>query len=158
MSLSPEFSADSKNSKNNLDINSPENTEETSTINNLEMPNLNLTKSQSDDLSNNNYDLNDVGIKLFPGIFKYKNFNFDIEQKNNINNINKKDCINNEEDNKKVEDMENFVDKNSYINSKIDSKLNFLHKANSHTIKSVQKDGLALALDYYSSFLEDKTK
>ena len=49
-SVSPEFSAsadsNSKNSKNNLDLNSQENTEETSIINNLELLNLNLTKSQ----------------------------------------------------------------------------------------------------------------
>jgi hypothetical protein len=156
-SVSPEFSADSKK---NLDVNSQENTEETSIINNLEMLNLNLTKSQSEELNHKNYDLHDVGIKLFPGIYKYKNYNLDIE-KNSINNINKKNNINinnNEEDDKKVEDMENFVDKNDYINSKNDNKQNYLHKANSNIIKKQEKNGLALAYDYYSSFLEDNKK
>ena len=78
-SVSPEFSAsadsNSKNSKNNLDLNSQENTEENSIINNLELLNLNLTKSQSEELNHKNYDLNEVGYKLFPGIYKYKNYN-----------------------------------------------------------------------------------
>ena len=146
MSLSPEFSADS-NSKN-----SKENTEETSTINNLELQNLNLSKSQSEELNHKNYDLNEVGIKLFPGIYKYKKFNFDFEKNNNsINNINKTECINsninrNEQDNKKLEDMDNFIEKNNNCINK----QNFLHKANSNIIKAKQKDGLALAFDYYS--------
>ena len=159
MSLSPEFSADS-NSKN-----SKENTEETSTINNLELLNLNLSKSQSEDLNHKNYDLNEVGIKLFPGIYKYKKFNFEFEKNNNgINNINKTDCVNNkninsiEEENKKAEDLDNFIEKNNCLKNKNEFKQNFLHKTNSNTIKAKQKDGLALAFDYYSSFLEDKNK
>ena len=121
MSLSPEFSADS-NSKN-----SKENTEENSTINNLELLNLNLSKSQSEELNHKNYDLNEVGIKLFPGIYKSKKFN-------------------------------NSLEKNNCIKNKNDFKQNFLHKTNSCMNRPQQKDGLALAFDYYSSFLEDTKK
>ena len=67
----------------------------------------------------------------------------------NINNNNYT-----EEEIKKSED--NFVDKNKYIeNNKNEFKYNFLHKTNSNVIKGEQKKGLALAVDYYSSFLED---
>lgn len=167
ISVSPEFSADSKNTKN-IELISQENTEENSIINNLEMLNLNLNlnKPLSEELNHKNYDLHDVGVKLFPGIYKNKNFNFDNDQ-NSINNINKKDNIiinmnnNNEEYNKKMEDMDNFVEKNIFMNNtnnKNDPKQNFLHKANSNTIKGVQKNGLALAFDYYSSFFEDTKK
>ena len=158
MSLSPEFSADS-NSKN-----SKENTEENSTINNLELLNLNLSKSQSEELNHKNYDLNEVGIKLFPGIYKSKKFTFEFDKNCcSINNINKTDFINMninnyEEDNKKVEDMDNSLEKNNCIKNKNDFKQNFLHKANSCMNRSQQKDGLALAFDYYSSFLEDTKK
>ena len=158
MSLSPEFSADS-NSKN-----SKENTEETSTLNSLEKLNLNLSKSQSEELNHKNYDLNEVGIKLFPGIYKYKKFNYELDKNcNSISNINKTDYINMninnyEEDNKKVEDMDNSIEKNNCINSKNDFKQNFLHKANGCMNRPQQKNGLALAFDYYSSFLEDTKK
>ena len=68
----------------------------------------------------------------------------------NINNY--------EEDNKKVEDMDNSIEKNNCINSKSDLKQNFLHKANGCMNLPQQKNGLALAFDYYSSFLEDTKK
>ena len=161
-SVSPEFSAsadsNSKNSKNNLDLNSQENTEENSIINNLELLNLNLTKSQSEELNHKNYDLNEVGYKLFPGIYKYKNYNLDFKtSSSNINNMN---IINNEEENiKKGEEMtDNFIEKNNCINNQNNFKQNFLYKTNINTIKKEYKDGLALAYDYYSSFLEDKNK
>ena len=58
--------SNSKNSKNGTDVISQENTEETSAINNLELLNLNLTKCLSEELNHKNYDLHDVGVKLFP--------------------------------------------------------------------------------------------
>lgn len=161
VSLSPPFSSDStKNSKNGTDVISQENSEETNTINNLELLNLNLSKCQSEELTHKNYDLHDVGIKLFPGIYKNKNYNLEIGKDNNsINNININDNImninNKEEVIKKLEDSDNFVDKDKCMNNKNEFKYNFLHKANSNVIKGEQKKGLALALDYYSSFLED---
>ena len=161
VSLSPPFSSDStKNSKNGTDVISQENSEETNTINNLELLNLNLSKCQSEELKHKNYDLHDVGIKLFPGIYKNKNYNLEIGKDNNsINNININDNImninNKEEEIKKLEDSDNFVDKDKCMNNKNEFKYNFLHKANSNVIKGEQKKGLALALDYYSSFLED---
>ena len=161
VSLSPPFSSDStKNSKNGTDVISQENSEETNTINNLELLNLNLSKCQSEELKHKNYDLHDVGIKLFPGIYKNKNYNLEIGKDNNsINNININDNImninNKEEVIKKLEDSDNFVDKDKCMNNKNEFKYNFLHKANSNVIKGEQKKGLALALDYYSSFLED---
>ena len=161
VSASPEFSSsaesNSKNSKNNLDLNSQENTEETRLINNLELLNLNLTKSQSEELNHKNYDLNEVGYKLFPGIYKYKNFNFDYN-KSSSNDINNLNIINNEKENiKKGEEIQdNFIEKNNCINSQNDIKQNFLYKTNINTVKMEHKNGLALAYDYYSSFLEDK--
>ena len=161
VSLSPPFSSDStKNSKNGTDVISQENSEETNTINNLELLNLNLSKCQSEELTHKNYDLHDVGIKLFPGIYKNKNYNLEIGKDNNsINNININDNImninNKEEVIKKLEDSDNFVDKDKCMNNKNEFKYNFLHKANSNVIRGEQKKGLALALDYYSSFLED---
>ena len=161
VSLSPPFSSDStKNSKNGNDVISQENSEETNTINNLELLNLNLSKCQSEELTHKNYDLHDVGIKLSPGIYKNKNYNLEIGKDNNsINNININDNImninNKEEVIKKLEDSDNFVDKDKCMNNKNEFKYNFLHKANSNVIKGEQKKGLALALDYYSSFLED---
>ena len=132
---SQEYSLDS-NTKNNLDNNSQENTEE---LTSLELLNLNLMKSQSEDLSNKKmFNFHDVGIKLFPGAF-LKNKKNNYEQNNiNVNN-------NTIEENKKVSDF-NFECNN------------FLCKSNSNIIKGEQKNGLALAFDYYSSFLEDKIK
>jgi hypothetical protein len=161
VSLSPHISSDStKNSKNGTDVISQENSEETNTINNLELLNLNLSKCQSEELTHKNYDLHDVGIKLFPGIYKNKNYNLEIGKDNNsINNINinnnYKNINNKEEEIKKSEDSDNFVDKDKCMNYKNEFKFNFLHKANSNVIRGEQKKGLALALDYYSSFLED---
>ena len=62
---------------------------------------------------------------------------------------------NKEEEIKKLEDSDNFVDKDKCMNNKNEFKYNFLHKSNSNVIRGEQKKGLALALDYYSSFLED---
>jgi len=127
------------NSKNNLEFSNQENTEE---INSLELLNLNLMKSQSDDISLQNIDLHDVGIKLFPGAFCHKTKNYE-PNKMDINNS----LVNNNssEENKKSSDL-NFECNN------------FLCKSNSNSIKSEQKNGLALAYDYYSSFLEEKIK
>ena len=151
--------SNSKNSKNGNDVISQENTEETSAINNLELLNLNLSKCQSEELNHKNYDLHDVGVKLFPGIYKNKNYNLELGKNNkSINNININNYMNinsNEEEIKKTEDLDNFVDKNKCINNKNDIKYNFLYKADSNIIKGEQKKGLALAVDYYSSFLED---
>ena len=155
--------SNSKNSKNNTDVISQENAEETEAINNLELLNLNLNKCQSEELTHKKYDLHDIGVKLFPGIYKNNNYNIDIGKNSNsinntnINNNNNYLNINNnytEEEIKKSED--NFIDKNKYIeNNKNEFKYNFLHKTNSNVIKGEQKKGLALAVDYYSSFLED---
>ena len=128
------------NSKNNLEFNSHENTEE---INSVELLNLNLMKSQSDDISLQNIDLHDVGIKLFPGAFCYKTKNYEQNKMDANNNL----AFNNNicDENKKSSDL-NFECHN------------FLCKSNSNSIKSDQKNGLALAYDYYSSFLEEKIK
>jgi len=169
ISLSPKFSTDSnsKNSKNNLDVNSQENIEETNVINNLASIHLDLAKSQSEELNHNNFDLQDVGIKLFPGIYKQQNqnFNSEYEKNNNINNINSNNnnYINldenlNEEKNKKPEDIEKSGENNICLINKNDFKQNFLHKTNSCSIKHEQKNGLALAMDYYASILESKDK
>ena len=110
-------------------------------INSLESFNLNLMKSQSDEISLKNIDLHDIGIKLFPGAFCYKKKNCEqnkMDENNHLNN-------NINEEKKKCSDI-NFECNN------------FLCKSNSNTIKSEQKNGLALAFDYYSSFLEDKIK
>ena len=125
---------------------SQENSEETNTINNLELLNLNLSKCQSEELTHKNYDLHDVGIKLFPGIYKNKNYNLEIGKDNNsINNININDNImninNKEEVIKKLEDSDNFVDKDKCMNNKNEFKYNFLHKANSNVIRGEQKKG-----------------
>ena len=134
--------------------------EELDAINSLEMLNLNLYKSQSEKLEHKNYDdLHDVGIKLFPGIYKNNNFNF--ENGNNINNgvnnnINNNLNIN-EEENIKGEELDNFIykKKNSCKINNIKDNIqceNYLHKSNSSFIKCEYKNGLALAFDYYSSF------
>jgi hypothetical protein len=123
-----------------LEFSSQENTEE---INSLELLNLNLMKSQSDDISLQNIDLHDVGIKLFPGAFCYKKKNYEP----NKMDLNEDVKINTCEENKDKKPPElNFECHN------------FLCKSNSNTIKSEQKNGLALAFDYYSSILEDKIK
>ena len=142
----PEVSLDS-NPKNNLDFKSHENTEE---ISSGDLLNLDLMKSQSEDLSHKYFfDFHDVGIKLFPGAFRFntlKNY-----EKNNIN-LNSNENNNLIEENKKVSELnfDNFKNKNDIECN------NYLCKANSGNIKNEQKNGLALALDYYSSFLEDK--
>ena len=123
------------NLKNSMKFNNNEKTED---INSL---NLNLMKSKSDEISLQNIDLHDVGIKLFPGAFCYKTKNCEtikmIGNDNLDNNLNEK------------------KQKSSDINFECN---NFLCKLNSNSIKSEQKNGLALAFDYYSSFLEDKIK
>ena len=143
-SLSPQFSADSS-SKNSKEVNSQENTEETSNLNNidLDMLNLNLSKCQSEELNHKNFDLLDVGIKLFPGIYKNKNFNIDIG-KNNSNYIN---VIKNEDDIKKTGDLDNYIEKNNSLNIQNDCKKNFLHKNNGNISMGQHKNGLALAFD-----------
>ena len=124
------------NLKNNLKSNNQD-------INSLELLNLNLMKSQSDDISLQNIDLHDVGIKLFPGAFCYKKKNYEP----NKMDLNEDVKINTCEENKDKKPPElNFECHN------------FLCKSNSNTIKSEQKNGLALAFDYYSSILEDKIK
>ena len=115
--------------------------EKTEGINSLEPLNINLIKSQSDEISLMNIDLHDVGIKLFPGAFCYKAKN------DEPNKMVKKDNLNHHLNEEKK--------KSSEINFECN---NFLCKSNSTTIKSEQKNGLALAFDYYSSFLEDKIK
>ena len=137
-------------SKNNLDFNSQENTEE---ISSLEHLNLNLMKSQSEELSHENiFNYHDIGIKLFPGVFKY-NKKKSYEQNKYFNNINENINNNNfEEENKKVSDLDIIKTKNDFECD------NYLCKVNSGNIKRNQKNGLALAFDYYASFLEDKIK
>jgi len=110
----------------NLDLNTKENKEE---INSLENYNLDLIKSQSEDLSEKNiFDLQDIGIKLFPGAFRYKKKNYE-------NNLVK----------------ENRIIKNNDLECN-----NYLCKPRSNIVQKEQKNGLELAFDYYSSFLEDK--
>ena len=123
------------NLKNNLKFNKNEKKED---INSL---NLNLIKSKSDEISLQNIDLHEVGIKLFPGAFCYKTKN--CEQNKIVGNDNLNNNLNEEKK------------KSSDINFECN---NFLCKSNNNTIKIEQKNGLALAFDYYSSFLEDKIK
>lgn len=134
------------------------------------MLNLNLSKCQSEELNHKNFDLFDVGIKLFPGIYKNKNFNLDtgknnntsinnsngINNNNNINNSKYINVIKNGDDIKKTEEFDNYIEKNNSANSQNDCKKNFLHKNNINTTKGQHKNGLALAFDYYSSFFEDQ--
>ena len=141
----PECSLDS-NPKNNLDFNTHENTEE---ISSLDLINLDLVKSQSEDLSHKKtFDFHDIGIKLFPGAFRFNKLKS--YEKNNINFVSENN--NSMEENKKVTELnfDNFKNKNDIECN------NYLCKANSGNIKNEQKNGLALAFDYYSSFLEDK--
>ena len=121
----------SNNRENNEDINS------------LELSNLNLMKSQSDDISLQNIDLHDVGIKLFPGAFCYKTKNYEPNK------------MDGNEDVKITKCKENKDKKPPELNFECN---NFLCKSNSNIIKTEQKNGLALAFDYYSSILEDKIK
>ena len=138
-----------KNTDSNYSFNSQENTEE---MTNYELSNLNLINSNVEDLSYNamlNYQ--DVGIRLFPGVFHLeKKDSFD--QNNTINNK-----LSNQE-----EKENNNLDKN--INIKINDENNkknfecnnYICKNNYNLNKKEQKLGLALALEYYSSFLESK--
>ena len=128
------------NLKNNLKSNNHENNEDT---NSPELSNLNLMKSQSDDISLQNIDLHDVGIKLFPGAFCYKKKNYEPNKMDLNEDVKFNTCEENKD--KKPPEL-NFECHN------------FLCKSNSNTIKSEQKNGLALAFDYYSSILEDKIK
>ena len=142
----PECSLDS-NSKNNLNFNSQENTEE---ISSLDLLNLDLMKSQSEDLSHKNFfDFHDIGVKLFPGAFRFNKLKS--YEKNNINLISNENN-NLVEENKKISEL-NF---DSFKNKNDIECNNYLCKANNGNIKNEQKNGLALAFDYYSSFLEDK--
>ena len=141
------------NSKNNLEFNSQESTEDNkNSLNSLECLNLDLAKSQSEELKYNNNDFNfhDIGIKLFPGAFRYnKNRNYEP----NIFDGNCNIANNLSEENKKSE-----INCDIYRNNHNLECNNYLCKANSNCIKGEQKKGLALAIDYYSSFLEDKIK
>ena len=140
------FSIDS-NSKNILDCNSQENTEEISSIENL---NLNLMKSQSEELSHENiFNYHDIGIKLFPGAFKFNKKKCS-EQNNYFNNMNEN--VNNKYEEENKTDLDIIKTKNDLECD------NYLCKVNSGNIKKNQKNGLALAFDYYASFLEDKIK
>ena len=140
---SPTYS--DSNSKNNLDNNSQENAEE---INTLEYP---LLKLQSMKLSDNNIlDYHEIGIKLFPGAIKFNKMK-SYEQNNYIHNINDNININNK--------FEKNISNLEIIKRKDDLECdNYLCKTNSSNIKSNQKNGLALAFDYYASVLEDKIK
>ena len=138
------------NSKNNyiekeVELNSKGETEGDSDIKISEIneENLNLMKSQSDDISLQNIDLHDVGIKLFPGAFCYKKKNYEPNKMDGNEDVNPNTCEENKD--KKPPEL-NFECHN------------FLCKSNSNIIKSEQKNGLALAFDYYSSILEDKIK
>ena len=128
------------NLKNNLKSNNHENTED---INSLEYSNLNLMKSQSDDISLQNIDLHDVGIKLFPGAFFFFFKNYEPNKMDGNEDVKMNKCEENKD--KKPPEL-NFECHN------------FLCKSNSNIIKTEQKNGLALAFDYYSSILEDKIK
>ena len=127
-------------SKNKLDFNSQESTEET---NSYEYINTGFIKSQSEEISHKNmFDFLDIGIKLFPGAFPYSKIKSSEQNifngNNNINNNLSKD------NNGKIQDKKDFECNN------------FLCKSNNNYIKSEQKNGLALAFDYYSSILERK--
>ena len=123
------------NLKNSMKFNKNEKTEDFNSVD------LNLMKSKSDEISFQNINLHDVGIKLFPGAFCYKTKN--CEENKIVGNYNLNNNLNEEKK------------KSSDINFECN---NFLCKSNSNTNKSEQKNGLALAFDYYSSFLEDKIK
>ena len=100
-------------------------------------------KSQSEDLSNKKiFNFHDVGIKLFPGAFLH-NKQKEYEQKIINGNNNKNNNV--------IEEINKISDFNFECN-------NFLCKSNSNITKGEQKNGLALAFDYYSSFLENKIK
>ena len=105
----PECSLDS-NQKNNIDFNSHEKTEEKCSGGLL---NFDLIKSQSEDLSQNNFfDFHDVGIKLFPGVFRFNKLKS--YEKNNID-INSNKNNNLLEENKKVSELnfDTFNNKNN---------------------------------------------
>ena len=136
------------NSKNNLVFNNQNNIED---INSLEYLNLDLVKSQSEEINHKDVlNFHDIGIKLFPGAFRYnkkKNYEQNIFDGNSIINNN---LI---EENKKTD----FTNDN--LRNKNDLECNnYLCKANSNTIKSEQRNGLSLAYDYYCSFLGNKIK
>ena len=123
-----------------MDFNSQESTEEN---NSYEYINPDFIKSKSEEISNRNmFDFHDIGIKLFPGAFPYSKMKSSEQNIFNGNNI-----INNhssKENNDETRDKKDFECNN------------FLCKANNNYIKNEQKNGLALAFDYYSSFLERK--
>ena len=105
-------------------------------------------KSQSEEISyKNDFLFHDIGIKLFPGAFQY-NKKKSYEQNDYINYggfINDKSV----DENKKENDLNlNRTKKDFECN-------NYLRKTKSNNIKTEQKSGLALAFDYYSSFLEE---
>jgi hypothetical protein len=137
------------NSKNNLDSNSQENTDDNT--NSLDYLNLELLKSQSEDLSNkNNFNFHEIGRKLFPGAFRYN------KKKNNEKNI--FDGVTNSHNNLSEEDKKIDANCENYQNNNNLKCKNYLSKENCNCKKGEQKKGLALAIDYYSSFLEDKIK
>ena len=140
-----ENSVDS-NSKKNFDLNTQENTDEMTSS--LDYLNLNLMKSQSEELSHKNMlNFHDIGIKLFPGAFGYNK-----KQSYEQNNVNLGDNKNNSFGEENKVNSENCRTKyNLECN-------NYLCKTNISNCKKEQKNGLALAFDYYSSFLEDKIK
>ena len=138
------------NHKSNLDFNNQENTEE---LNSLENLNIDLMKSQIEDLSyKNEFDFHDIGIKLFPGVFRYDKKKSYEQYKGNVDLYINKNFL--DESKKEKTSVFNFDNKNK---NDIECN-NYLCKVNCNNIKSEQKIGLALAIDYYSSFLEDKIK
>ena len=139
------------NHKNNINLDSQENSEE---LNSLEYLKIDLMKSQSEDLSYKNlFDFKNIGIKLFPGAFQYEKKRSYRQNDANVNsNINRKYL----EEDKNIKLSDYNLDK---VRDKNDIECNnYLCKSNCNNIKIEQKKGLALALDYYSSFLEDKIK
>ena len=133
------------NLNNNLDINGQETNED---INLLENLNLNFKKTQSEDLSvKNTFDFHDIGIKLFPGAFRYNQKNIrdnTLKENNYINNSPLK---------------ENYGGIDYNLENKNDLEChNYICKSNNNNTKQEPKNGLALAFEYYSSFLEDKIK
>lgn len=135
------------------------------------LPSLNLVKSQSEDTTHsssaklnlcdvdsklNDFNFHDVSAKLFPGVFRDNSTDKNDNENNKYNNIN--DKINEKTISEKDNNNSNNSN-NNHFNYKCN---NFVFKNNNLSSfeckKNENKSGLALALDYYSSFLEDKNK
>ena len=133
--------------RNKLNFNSHENTED---INSLDSLNLDLIKSQSEDLSHKNFfGCYDIGVKLFPGAFRFNKLK---KKKKKDINLNSNEYNNLVGEKKKISEL-----KIDNLKNKKDIECNnYLCKGKSGNMINRQKNGLALAFDYYSSFLEDK--